>query len=79
MSKVIDAVYENGVFKPLEKVRLKNKQQVHIKIINDEESQIRFDSILKSIRSKAAKFTSKEIEADIEEAIREVRQARRAR
>ncbi len=30
MSKVIDAVYENGVFKPLEKVSLKEHERVHI-------------------------------------------------
>lgn len=32
MSKVIDAIYENGVFKPLEKVFLKEHERVHIVI-----------------------------------------------
>ena len=32
MSKVIDAIYENGVFKPLEKVTLKEHERVHIVI-----------------------------------------------
>jgi len=78
MSKVIDAVFEDGVFKPLEKVQLKNKQQVQIKIISDDDWQERFDTVLKSMRNKTAKFPPEEIEADIEKAIREVRKAKRA-
>src|SRR3989337_3524891 len=30
MSKVIDAIYEDGVFKPLEKVFLKEHERIHI-------------------------------------------------
>jgi len=32
MSKVIEAVYENGVFKPLEKITLKNGTRLKIEI-----------------------------------------------
>jgi len=32
MSKIIEAVYENGVFKPLEKVDLEEGEKVRIKI-----------------------------------------------
>jgi predicted DNA-binding antitoxin AbrB/MazE fold protein len=78
MSKVIDAVFEGGVFKPIKKIRLKDKQQVQIQILSDEDWQRKFDRILKSIRSKTAKFSPEEIEADIEEAIKEVRKSRRA-
>lgn len=35
--KVIDAIYENGVFKPLEKVTLKEHERVHIVIEEPEE------------------------------------------
>jgi predicted DNA-binding antitoxin AbrB/MazE fold protein len=79
MSKVIEAVFENGVLKPVKKLRLKDKQQVKIQILNDEDWQERFDIALKSIRSKATRFTTEEIESDIEEAIKEVRSAKRAR
>ena len=37
MSKVIDAVYENGVFKPLGKVEIKEHERVHL-IIEEAES-----------------------------------------
>ncbi len=79
MSRVIDAVFEDGVFKPIKKIRLKDKQQVQIQILSDDDWQRRFDRVLKSIRTKTAKFSPEEIEADIEEAIKEVRKARCAR
>lgn len=78
MSQTITAIFENGIFKPLGKVRLKDKQQVQIQILSDEDWQRKFDRALKSIRSKTAKFSPEEIEADIEEAIKEVRKSRRA-
>lgn len=78
MSQIITAVFENGIFKPLGKVRLKDKQQVQIQILSDEDWQRKFDRALKSIRSKTAKFSPEEIEADIKEAIKEVRKSRRA-
>ena len=33
MARAFNAMYENGVFKPLEKVRLKNKQRVKLTLI----------------------------------------------
>jgi len=33
MARVFNAMYENGVFKPLEKLRLKNKQRVKLTVI----------------------------------------------
>ena len=35
MPKIIEAVYENGVFKPLEKVNLKEGEKVRIRIEED--------------------------------------------
>ena len=78
MSEVIEAVYENGVFKPLEKVKIKEHEKVTIKVIPDAEWQKRFDRIIKKIHKKTAKFSHEEIEADIAEAIKEVRAAKRA-
>jgi predicted DNA-binding antitoxin AbrB/MazE fold protein len=79
MPKVIDAVYEDGVFKPLEKVRVKEHEKVSIKIISHEEWRKQFDRIIKKIHKQTAKFSPEEIEADIAEAIKEVRAAKRAR
>jgi predicted DNA-binding antitoxin AbrB/MazE fold protein len=38
MARAFKAMYENGVFKPLEKVRLKNKQSVKLTVVESEES-----------------------------------------
>lgn len=74
MSRLIDAVYEDGVFKPAKRIRLKDKQKVQIQILSEGDWQIRFDKALKAIRAKTAGFSTEEIEADIEE----VRNRRRA-
>jgi len=75
---VIDAIFEDGVFKPTQKIRLKDKQRVQIKILSDDDWQKRFDRVIKSIHKKTALFTPEEIEKDIQEAIKEVRKAKRA-
>ncbi len=79
MSKVIDAVFENGVFKPMEKVKVKEHEKVSIKIISHNEWRKQFNRIIKKIHKQTAKFSPEEIEADIAEAIKEVRTAKRAR
>lgn len=79
MSKVIDAVYENGVFKPLEKVDVKENEKVEIKVISLDDWQLRFSRIINKIQKKTSQFSSEEIESDIAEAIKEVRAAKRAR
>lgn len=39
MSKVIDAIFENGVFKPLGKVNIKEHEKVKVILSNESESQ----------------------------------------
>lgn len=78
MSKVIDAVFENGVFKPLEKVDVKENEKVEIKVISLDDWQLRFSRIINRIQKKASQFSAEEIETDIAEAIKEVREAKRA-
>ena len=38
MAKSIKALYENGVFKPLTKVRLKNRQRVKLTVVESNQS-----------------------------------------
>ncbi len=41
MSKVIEAIFENGIFKPLRETHLKNLQRVKIEILSqDDESMV---------------------------------------
>ena len=41
MAKSIKALYENGVFKPLTKVRLKNRQSVKLTVVESKQSSQR--------------------------------------
>ncbi len=77
MSKIIDAIFENGVFKPLQNVDVKEHEKVAIKIISLDEWQSRFNRIIKKIHKKAAQYTSEEIESNISNAIKEVRKEKR--
>ena len=62
MTRIIEAVYEKGVFKPLEKVDLKEGERVKIKVER---------SLIDIIKSYQNKFRLKE--EDIEEFLRERR------
>lgn len=73
MSKVISAIFENGVFKPLQKVHIKEHQKVELKILSHDEWQKRFNRIIEKIHKKATLYTQDEIDADIVHAIKEVR------
>ncbi len=79
MTKIISAVFENGVFKPLEEVHVKEHEKVEIKILSHDEWQKRFNRIIEKIHKKASKYPSEEIEADITHAIKEVRAKRHGR
>ena len=39
MSKVVNAIFENGVLKPLQKIDLKEHEQVELKILSHDEWQ----------------------------------------
>jgi predicted DNA-binding antitoxin AbrB/MazE fold protein len=73
MSDIIDAVFENGVFKPLQKVRIKEHQKVALKIVTQDAWDKRFDRIINKIHKKTSRYSSEEIESDISRAIKEVR------
>ncbi len=77
MSQVIKAIFENGVFKPLQEVKTKEHEKVEIKILSRDEWQNRFSHIIKKIHKKATQYTSEDIEADIALAMKEVRTKKR--
>lgn len=77
MSSVIDAIFENGVFKPLQNVKIKEHEKVAIKIVPLDEWQSRFNRVLEKIHKQSVLYTSEEIEADISNAIRETRKEKR--
>jgi len=56
MPKIIEAVYENGVFKPLEKVDLREGERVKLRVEKDRKE------ILKNYRGLFGKSTVKELQ-----------------
>ena len=79
MSRIIDAIYENGVFKPLQDVEVKEHEKVTIKIISLDDWQKRFRCIIEKIHEKSARYTLDEIESDIAHSIKEARQKKSVR
>lgn len=79
MPKVIDAIFENGVFKPLQHVEVKEHEKVSLKIISLDEWQNRFNRIIEKMHEKALQYAPEDIESDIAHTIKEVRKEKRGR
>jgi len=73
MSQVIEAVFENGVFRPLQPVEITDREVVSIKILSSGEWQSRFARIIEKIHKNTTQYRAEEIEADILSAVKEVR------
>jgi len=56
MARIIEAIYENGVFKPLEKVDLKEGERVRLRVEKDRKE------ILKNYRGLFGKSTVEELQ-----------------
>lgn len=72
-TKQIAVVYENGVFKPLEEVNIKEHEKLTVTIYSDVQWQKEVTSLFKKIHKRTKNFSPKEIEADISKARREAR------
>ena len=77
MSTTIEAIYENGVFKPLQKIDVKEHERVEIRILARDEWQMKFNRLIRKIHQKTAQYSAEEIEADITQAIKEAREEKR--
>lgn len=73
MEKTIEAVYEDGVFKPLKTVDIQEHERVEIRVLPKDEWQVRFNKLIEKIQSRAVQYSSDEIESDIAQAVQEVR------
>ena len=75
MTRIIPAVFTKGVFKPLSRVKLAENQKVRISVTDDDlaRSDKKWNALLKATHKRARKYSSKEIEADVTAALREVR------
>ena len=74
LPEFIEAIYENGVLKPLKPIDLKEHERVEIIITSKSPWASEFKKLLDIVHERTKKFTSEEIEADITQAYREVQQ-----
>lgn len=77
MTQTIQAVYEHGVLKPLQHLRLKEHERVNVQVISITKWRKALEKLLARVQSQAAKFSAEEIEQDITLAVEEVRRHRR--
>ncbi len=77
MAEVINAIFENGVFKPLEKIEMKEHEKVTIKVLSLDQWQTRFNRVIEKIHRRANQYTYEEVEKDISQAVKEVREEKR--
>ena len=79
MSQVITAIFENGVFRPMQNVDVKEHEKVTIKVVSVNDWQRRFDRITDRIHKKTSLYSPAEIESDIIQTIVEVREENNGR
>jgi len=79
MSQIIEAVFENGVFRPLQPVQMADREIVSIKVMPLDEWQSRFARVIERIHKNTAQYSAEEIETDILSAVKEVRSERYGR
>ncbi len=79
MLKIINAIYEDGVFKPLEPISLDEHEKVRLDINPDERLRKQLEELAEDIYKRTDKYSSEEIEANITEAYREVQEIYRAK
>ncbi|MBI3583271.1 MAG: antitoxin family protein [Nitrospinae bacterium] len=79
MLKTINAIYEDGVFKPLEPISLDEHEKVRLDINLDERLRKQLEELAEDIYKRTDKYSSEEIEANITEAYREVQEIYRAK
>ena len=77
MQRVIRAVYENGVLKPLDRVRMRERKVCLLSIYPEEEWRKDFEALLGRIHRRTRRHASADIEADITAARAEVKAKRR--
>jgi predicted DNA-binding antitoxin AbrB/MazE fold protein len=74
MSQVIRAIYENGVFKPLQDVSVRDHEKVTLKVVPLDDWQARFAAVIARLRARTAVASPEEIEEDIRLALAESRE-----
>jgi predicted DNA-binding antitoxin AbrB/MazE fold protein len=76
--QTIRAVYENGVLRPLQPLRLKEKSRVTLRMCAETEWRDELEKLLRRMKSRTKNIPQSEIDAEITKARAEVKADRRA-
>jgi predicted DNA-binding antitoxin AbrB/MazE fold protein len=77
MQRVIRAVYENGVLRPLQRVRMRERKVCLLSVYPEEEWRHDFEALLRRTHKRANRHAAADIEADITAARAEAKTKRR--
>jgi predicted DNA-binding antitoxin AbrB/MazE fold protein len=69
----IQAIFEDGVLKPTEKLDLREHERVRLIITEEAEWQRQFAALLEQVYARTDQVSAEELEADISAAAQEVR------
>lgn len=78
MERTFQAVFEKGVLRPLEPLRLKEKSRVTVTLCEESKWRNDFDRLMRKMSRRTRSITQKEIEAEVTQARAEVKATRRA-
>ena len=79
MSQGINAICEDGVFKPLQSVSVRDHERVALQVVPLDDWQARFAAVIARLQARAVARPPEEIEEDIRLTLAEVREERRGR
>jgi len=74
LSEPIEAIYQNGVLRPVKPIDLKENERVEIIITSKSRWTSEFQKLLDKVHKRTKELPPEEIEADITQAYREVHQ-----
>ena len=78
MEETFRAVYENGVLRPLQPLRLKERSQVLVTLYRETQWRKDFERLLRRMRTRTKAIPQELIEAEVTQARAEVKAKRRA-
>ena len=76
--QTIRAVYENGVLRPLQPLRLKEKSRVTLRMYAEKEWRDELEKLLRRMKNRTKNVRQSDVDAEITKARAEVKADRRA-
>jgi predicted DNA-binding antitoxin AbrB/MazE fold protein len=78
MERTFQAVFEKGVLRPLEPLRLKERSRVTVTLCEESKWRNDFERLMRKMSRRTRTIPQKEIEAEVTQARAEVKVTRRA-